>query len=628
MNVGRPAPPPRGATLARQLAGALFATVLIGLGGCAALGIGGTTAAPGPAASAAAGASHAAYRLEVIAPPPLQAMLVTYLDLSRFQGATGENGVTPSELERLVRAAPAQARSLLETEGYFDATVRIDREPGTPPLLKLHVDPGPRTLVGQVVLRVRGPLDDAARAGDTAARSTEQSLEKQWPLPAGQPWLQSAWSKAKVETLARLHAAGYPAATLAESRADIDAPTRRARLDVLLDSGPQFRLGPIRVEGLQRYKASAVRNVAGFAPGTPYTEKRLLDFQDRVGKIGLFEAVSVELDTDPAHADAAPVIVHVRELPLQQVTFGLGYSANTGQRFSAEHLYRSVFGLPWSAHSKIEWGRDLKSADTELTSFPLPNNYRNLVAAGIEQLTTTDEVRDSARLRIGRSRETPDIDRLYYVELTRAKLFSTGLLVPQVRDAAWFNYQWTLRHLDNVLLPTDGYSASLQLGGGYARANDADDGAFGRGTGRVTFYRPFGKWLGQARLEAAQVFAADKVGVPDTLLFRAGGADSVRGYAYRSLGPIDNLGAVMSGRVLMTSSVEVAHPISPRLPAFLWALFVDAGNAATRWSELKPALGYGAGLRWRSPVGPVRVDLGYGRDVRHFRLDVTVGVTF
>jgi translocation and assembly module TamA len=620
---------------ARRVAGvlrrALGAALLAALSGCAALGIGGKPDAEAPAAAASAASGPAAqptYRLDVVAPNGLKTLLVTYLDLSRFQSATGDNGVTPSELERLVRAAPAQARSLLETEGYFSAEVSVEREAGTPPVVRLKVEPGPRTRVASVSLQERGPLQSAAERGDAAAQAIERQLAEAWPLKAGQPWRQPAWSAAKVETLARLHAAGYPAATQAESRAEIDAPSHSARLELLLDSGPLFHLGPIRVEGIERYDASAVRNVAEFGPGTPYTEKRLLDFQDRIGKTGLFETASVEIDRDPAHADAAPVTVRVRELPLQQVTFGVGYSANTGQRASVEHLYRRVFGQLWSAKSKLEWGRDLKSAETELTSYPKPSNYRNLVAAGIEQLTTNDEVRDSAHLRVGRSRESPDVDRLYYFELTRAKLFSAGLLEPQVRDAAWFNYQWTFRHLDSVLLPTKGYSASLQLGGGYARANDADNGPFGRGDARLTLYQPFGKWFGQARFEAAQVFAADAIGVPDTLLFRAGGADSVHGYAYRSLGPIDNVGAVMSGRVMATGGVELAHPIAQRYPAFLWAVFADAGNAADRWNELRPVVGYGTGLRWRSPVGPVRIDLSYGRAVHHFRLDLSVGVTF
>jgi translocation and assembly module TamA len=123
------------------------------------------------------------------------------------------------------------------------------------------------------------------------------------------------------------------------------------------------------------------------------------------------------------------------------------------------------------------------------------------------------------------------------------------------------------------------------------------------------------------------VFASDRVGVPDTLLFRAGGDESVRGYAYRTLGPIVN-GVVTSGRVTATGSVEIARPISPKRPQFWWAAFIDAGQAANRWSELHPAFGYGVGLRWRSPVGPLRIDLAYGEEVRKLRMHLSVGIAF
>jgi translocation and assembly module TamA len=85
-------------------------------------------------------------------------------------------------------------------------------------------------------------------------------------------------------------------------------------------------------------------------------------------------------------------------------------------------------------------------------------------------------------------------------------------------------------------------------------------------------------------------------------------------------------GALASGHVLFTSSVEVARPISPRLPAVWWAVFVDAGQAAERWKQLDPALGYGVGVRWRSPVGPLRVDLAYGQDVHRVRVHFSVGI--
>ena len=606
-----------------QALGLLLAAAL--LGGCATL----ASMLPLPASTPATAASGAAaYRLDVAAPDEVRALLTTYLDLARFQSATGEDGVTPSELARLVAAAPAQARGLLETEGYFSAEVTVHSEGGMPPLLRVQVALGPRTLVSAFALRTQGPLHDAATAGDAAARDTQQALEQAWPLKPNAAWRQGAWADAKNETLARLRAEGYPAATLAGSQAQIDAPTQRAQLEVVLESGPLFRLGALRIEGLQRQDAVSVQRLAGFDPGTPYSEKRLFDFQERLRKVGLFESVSVEVEPDPAQAAGAPVWVRLRELPLQQATVGAGFSANTGARVSLEHLHRRVFGLPWSAKSKIEFGRDLRSIETEFTSHPLDGNYRNLLAASVERLTTTAEVRTSGRLRAGREQDTPRIERLYYAELTRSELTTLVTGTTAIGDAASLNYQWIFRELDSVVLPTDGVTASALVSGGYARSNDADNGPFGRALARLTLYKPLGShWYGLARVEAGQVFAADRVGLPDTLLFRAGGDDSVRGYAYRSLGPVKQ-GAVTSARVLLTASAEVAQPISPRLPSVWWAAFVDAGNAAGRWNELKPAVGYGLGLRWRSPVGPLRVDLAYGQDVAKFRLHLSVGIAF
>ncbi|MDH3461567.1 MAG: BamA/TamA family outer membrane protein, partial [Burkholderiaceae bacterium] len=526
-----------------------FASVVViataALSGCAAL-------APSPPASAqterneqeneqsthVAGA-RAAYKLEIAAPEELRKLLSTYLDLGRFQNASGAEGVTRSELDRLVALAPAQARTLLETEGYFSANVKVERGAGTPPLLRVNVTPGPRTRVSAVTLRVQGPMQDAAAAGDPSARTLRAALEKRWPLQAGQAWRQGAWGDAKSETLAHLRANGYPAATLALSHARIDVPAKSAQLEVLFDSGPLFRLGKLKIEGLQRYDEWVVNNLAGFAPGTPYTDQRLMDFQDRLRKVGLFETASVDIETDPAHAEEAAVLVRLRELPLQQATVGVGISANTGPRVSIEHLHRRACGWNWSAKTKGELGHKLRSLEIELNSHPLEGNYRNLLGASAERLATTDEVRTSQRARVGRARETKRIEHLYYAELTRSKLLTEATGATTTGDAASLNYEWIWRELDSALLPTDGVTASAQVAGGYARASDADNGPFGRTLGRLTWYKPFGSsWYGLTRVEAGQVFAADAVGLPDTLLFRAGGDNSVRGYGYRSLGPV------------------------------------------------------------------------------------------
>ncbi len=260
--------------------------------------------------------------------------------------------------------------------------------------------------------------------------------------------------------------------------------------------------------------------------------------------------------------------------------------------------------------------------------------WHNLLAANVEQLRAADETRNSVTARAGRSFDTNPLARLAYAEYTQARVDNAAL--SDVGAAASLNYHWLRRDLDSILVPTRGTALSLQGGAGWGegreKRSDLPDeqeskGPFAIAYTRFLWYRPFGAWYANARAEAGQVFVHDRIGVPDTILYRAGGDNSVRGYGYRTLGPTVN-GAVVGGRVLATGSFEVEHPLTARLPALLGALFVDGGNAADRWDDLTPVFGFGAGLHYRSPVGPLRVDLAYGEHEHRYRLHVSVGITF
>ncbi|MEI7466275.1 MAG: autotransporter assembly complex family protein [Burkholderiales bacterium] len=631
--------------------------MLIGLSGCASVKK--LFADETPADAAAARPSVAVYRLEIEAPSELRTLLLTYLDLSRFQNVPQSEDITPAEIGRLIAAAPAQVRALLETEGYFNPEVTVARvgaditpapasepaaeardaaspsERATPqplPLLRVRVKPGARAEVDHFAFTAQGPLHKEADAGVLDAKVLIAQIRNGWRLPPGAPFRQSEWSNAKNAALAKLRADGYPSASISNSSARVDTQTNTVELDVAADSGALYRIGPVRINGLQRYGENSVQQLSLLTPGEPYRESRLIDFQERLQKSGLFEGASVVLDADPNTAQAAPVNVQLRELPLQQATFGAGYSANTGPRVTVEHTHRQPFGWEWIAKNKLEAGPKLQSWHGELTSYPLEGLYRNLIAGNFERLRTVNEVRDSWTARIGRTQDTTQIERLYYLEATHSRLDTnsdTGTTTVS-NDAFTGNYHWVYRDLDSSLLPTDGYTLSAEVSGGYAVSGTGaqSSGAFGRVYGRYTCYRPLGgAWFATARLEGGEVLASNRVGIPDTLLFRAGGDDSVRGYAYRSLGPTVD-GALLSGRVLLTGSVEVARPISDRFPSLWGAAFVDAGNAADHWKNLHPVLGYGLGLRWRSPVGPLRMDVAYGDEVHKVRLHLSVGIAF
>ncbi len=593
------------------------------LAGCSSLPFFGADADADPARRAGTAEPQAAlYELEVRAPGPLRTLLTDYLDLARFQNAPASEAITPPELERLAAAAPAQARTLLETEGYFDADVKVTRSVGAGGLARIEIDvvPGPRVIVRSVAIDSTVPLAARAPTRDEPWRDRLDKLRAIWSLRAGEPFRQPAWNSAKNAALGTLRGDGYPRAEWSATKARIDAVEQSAALAVTVEPGPLFHIGAIRVEGTHRYDEAAIRRLAALPPGTEYSEKRLLDFQERILKLGLFEGASVELDaTGPA--EAAPVIVKVQELSQHQATVGVGYSANTGPRVSLEHWDRKVFGLPWIAHTSIVFGPDLKSLGTEFTAYPDERLWRKLAAANFEQLLAADETRNSWSVRAGRSKDTTDFERLYYLEASHAQVQSAPLTTSS--EALTFNYHWLRRDLDNALVPTSGTALALQgaVGFGHGTLERADRpgiessrAPFARAYARFNWYRPFGAWYANARVEAGEVFVTNPIAVPDPILFRAGGDNSVRGYGYRTLGPTIN-GAVVGGRVLMTGSVEFEHALLDRLPALLGAVFVDAGNAADRWNRLHPVFGYGVGLHYRSPVGPLRLDLAYGQDV-------------
>lgn len=611
--------------MTRGAAAAWLVLLLALLAGCA-------TRAPAPNGEPAPAAAPP-LQLQVDAPAPLAALLQQHLDLARLARSPGDDTLDDTELLRLQGAAPAQARALLQTEGYFNATVGVRRDatgPGQPPRVVVSVEPGAQALVGGVSLFTEGDLDRRLAAGDPAARALATELQAAWPLPEGTPFRNADWAAAKATLLTRLRAAGYASAQYSGSAADVDPARARVRLVVVADSGPRYLAGGLQVQGLVHHDEAMVRAQAGFGPGAPLEEALLLDFQERLQKTGLFETVNVGFDPDPAQAGATPVWVRLTELPLQQATLGLGYSDRSGARVQLEHTHRRPFGWPLTAHNTIELGGERQAWEAELSGHPGEGFYRNLLGLQWERQRSSADVVVSQRLRLGRTQDTPRIERLWFVEMERSQQRGSGLR--REAQALSLNHHLVLRRLDSVLLPTRGWTLALQAALGRAHDDSGTAGGFVRLWVRATGYWPFaglpgGPWYGQARLELGQVFKPSGLGLPDSQTFRAGGDDSVRGYAYRSLAPTLG-GAIVGGDVLATASAELARPLLAAFPSLWGALFVDAGQAALGWGGLRPDLGLGVGLRWRSPVGPLKLDWAWGEAVNKGRLHLSVGIAF
>ena len=568
-------------------------------------------------------------QLHIEAPDGVRELLQKYLDLARAVALPDAASVGETEWSRLVAAAPAQIKTILQPLGYFNPQVAVARTPGSPPQVRLRVDTGPQAQVARSTFEIEGDLVDQA-GGE--ARTLREALQGLWPLHVGAPFTNTLWADAKSRVLAKLRAEGYASASWAGTSAEVDAATQSVRLFAVVDSGPLYRAGEIEVEGLQIQDADRVKALARFNPETTLTEAALLDYQDRLIKTGLFDQVSVSLEPSPATASAAKVLVQLREAPRQAATVGLGYSANTGPRTSLEHVNRRLFDRAYTARNKFVLGRDEQSWNGEVSTHPNADAQRYIVGGTLDRLLTASDLVLSQRLRVGRSTEARGVERLVFVEAERARECGRAAAVvlacsDLVANSANLHLTW--RDLDSAVLPTRGYTLQWQGGAGLASGSGTQRGGFGRLYARATGYLPLGQsWYSQARLEGGRVLSAGDVNVPDSQRFRAGGDDSVRGYPYRTLAPLKADGSVTGGRMEWTASAEIAHPFTAKLPSVWWAAFIDAGRAANTVQDLSPALGYGLGVRWRSPVGPLRVDLAYGQELRKVRLHLSVGIAF
>lgn len=589
--------------------------------------------APAPTPEGAVGPTDAepevtAFDITVRAPPDVRELIEKHIELQRYRAVTD---LDDAELARLILLAERNVRNLVGTLGYFNPTIRIAREggPNARPTIVVAVDPGEATVIGPVAISFLG---DIAESPDPDAAAQRARIERNWSLPGGQRFTQNAWDGAKTQALRALVARRYPAGRLAGSLADVDAPAGTASLTVALDSGPLYRLGPMQVSGVERYDPVLVPRLARLTPGAVFDQNQLVQAQQRLASSGYFDSAYIFIDpeNDPL---AVPVQVQVREAKLQKVVLGVGLTTDSGPRASVEHTHNRVPGIGWRAATKLQLEKKSPFAQTEWTSLPNEASWRWVALGRIERLDDKELITQTQRLRFGRTQAGERIDRNIYLQYDRARVRGTGLSGAPVADtgdgsALTANYVWTGRYFDSTPFPNKGHGLGFELGGGTTLGDD-----------RQPFTRVVGRWLGiqplqrgriALRAEAGAVLGKDTARIPATQLFRTGGDSTVRGYSYRDIGIKLPNGVTGPGRYMAVGSIEWQRPMLRNGLPSEWenTLFLDAGAVADQPQDLRPSIGVGTGVRWKSPIGPLQIDLAYGVKVQQLRLHVSVGFIF
>ncbi len=551
------------------------------------------------------------YRVEIDAPRELREMLEQGLRLLRWQN---DPQMDATLLERLVAEARADVRQAVATRGFFAAevTTRIDRDT-RPWTVRIRVEPGAPARVSSAEIDYSGPA-----TGDPLAQGLLARIREEWRLPPGARFSQDAWNHAKEAAVRTLAERRYAGARIAASRAQVNPRAGEAALHVEIDSGPLFRYGDVEVSGTERYPASMVAELSPVERGAPYRRESLRLYERRLLATGYFVSAQADLVADRDRAEAAPVRVSVIEGRSQQIEAGLGFNTDVGPRIEGRYANFNIFESAWRLGSEIRLDDLNRQGRLDLDTPPRSGGrWRNHFLQWSEKRVQNEETRElsggfSFNWGLGGEPSAFQISVHDEEQLV-------GELVDH-RHALFLGYRTQLRDTDAWELPRRGTIVELALGG--APAGVATQ-AFLRATAGLLWLIPLGRHDLLLRAQAGVVVAESRQGIPSTFLFRTGGDQTVRGYAFESLG-VRRADAVVGGRYLLLGGIEYTHWIGENWGV---AAFVDAGNA---WDSgrFEAAYGPGIGVRLRTPIGPVRADLAYGMETDQYRLHFSVGFTF
>lgn len=569
-----------------------------------------------PQAVLAQGGSSKAVIL--VAPEEVGEVLAQYFELP--------DRLLKDESERAVfmRRAQREIPELLATEGYFSGKVAL-HSVSPAGVLELDVIPGPRTVVTEVNIEFRGDLSlpEAQRAARV------QQLRAAWSLQPGMPFRAIAWDEAKAELLAQVANRDYAAAHLVDSSAQVDTAKASASLRVVVDSGPRFLFGELQVSGLERYEELLVSRRANFSPGQPYDRDLLLAFQNQLQNMPQFSSVIVNFDTgmenNAAGADTGPLTVPVKvqivEAQSRKIALGIGYSTNNGVRNQVNYQSYNFLNQAWILSGALVFEQNRQTISTVLDTQPNPLGYHLTWNASGEKTQIQGLETRGDKLGATRSRTLFGIETGIGLNWQQEQRIPQGGIRESIQ-ALVLDWHWNRRAVDNPLFPMSGALTQLRLGA--ASKAVLSDQDFVRSYFRHQLWLPLGaRDVVTLRAEGGYTAAVSRLGIPQDYLFRVGGTQTVRGFAYQSLGVIEG-DAVVGGRVMATGSAEYTHWIGN------WggALFIDVGGAADVLPDLRMSQGYGIGARWRSPVGPLALDLARGKGQPDSRLHFAIAVAF
>ena len=521
---------------------------------------------------------------------------------------------------RQTRRAKKIVEGVLNAFGYFDPVIeRATPGTGDDAVPKLIVDAGPQFAMARLLIRYQG--EDTPREPDQDAAKAAVSLQPGMPAVAAEVIDQERQIGAKLREL------GYPYAevTSRDVIGDKDAKTISVRYNV--SSGPRVVLGAFRYPDDKRTKDKYLDKINPLESGQLYDPSELALFNSRLAETRIFDSSLAKLSDEPVGVTEAgdeirDVVVNLDERDRYTLTLGAGFDTSEGFGVDAELLRRNITGMGdlligqariaqreqgldvvWRRPNELGYGKGVTyfaSVFNENTD--AFNQQTGKIGAGVEVIPNpVFQYGYGADVRY--IRQTGESERRDFQVLS-------------------LNGSARIDRSDSLLDPRKGWRAEGRLKPVYA-FSDAGDSTYVRSVIQGRAYLPVsseGRYVLAGRLRLGTLLGASVANVPGEDRFFAGGGGSVRGYAYQAIGPFETRtttnddGEVeteevpLGGRSLAEASIEGRARITDSIGG---VVFLDAGNVSDAeypaFDNLR--IGLGAGVRYQTPAGPIRLDV-------------------
>ena len=511
--------------------------------------------------------------------------------------------VTPAQARRLYTRAPAKISAALEAYGFYHAAVSGElKETPKGPSVTLHVELGEPTGVAALELIVPEP----ARDEEAVRKAMAAFVPKK-----GERFNHGLYEKSKAAVQTALLASGYLDSRLVTHTVEVSRAENRATIRLEWDPGARYRYGPTTFSGGQFGEGFLDRYVP-WHEGDFYDQAQMLQLQQKLIDADYFAVVEVQPDTEHAGNGIVPIAVALG--PAKRDVYSAGLFVDTdvgvGVRGGWTRRWLNLSGHRLRVDAQL--AQRLRSA-TATYSIPLPGENNRSFNFGASYLyENTDTTQSNNRsLAANETRQWMGFTRTLGLRLLDGTF---TILDPHGNEAIEEHGSSTLlypevvlerKRADDPLFVHDGYSILFTVRGSLDQWSST----------QFVQARADGKWIhafgSSQRIIVRGSVGAMKVGdfdqLPPDLRFFAGGDRSIRGYAYQAIGPQNANGLIIGGEDLLVGSTEYEYYFTHD-----WgmAVFVDAGDAFTGFANFRTRIGSGLGLRWRSPVGMVRADIG------------------